>query len=91
MWRMSELVVQNGFFRGTGLQILFFPNDQRGGLLDMLLTQDPNFFHQISSTFKDPTVVFLLDVLDDESWDKLPNFVKKRILVGMVVPSFDSF
>ena len=61
------------------------------GLLDALLTLDPKIFHGISSTFKNPNIVFLPNVPNEKSKYELSNSVEKGVLMGMGFPILNGF
>ena len=79
------------FFHGVGLKILFLPVGEHRGLLDVLLTLNPNFFHWIFSTVKKPEIAFLPNVPDEKSRYELPDFVEKGIWVGVCMPILNGF
>lgn len=71
------------------MKIFLLPSGEQSGLLDVLLTLNPDHFYCIGSAFGYLEVAFFPDAPDEEAQNELPDSIKKRILVRMVVPTFD--
>ena len=89
--KVGELEAKNVLFLGMGLKIRALPAREQSGFPDTLLTLDPNGFHRVSFSLKDPEVSLFPDSPDKEARDELPDSIENGVLKGMLVPMFDGF
>ena len=54
----------------------------------MLLTLNPDCFHNVGYGFENTNIAFFPNAPDEEAQDEFPYFVKKRILVGVAMSIF---
>ena len=82
-------MIENALFLGVGLKILFLLARKQSGLLDALLNLNPNGFHNINFSFKNPEILLFPNAPNEEARNEFPDSIEDGILKGMFVPVFD--
>ena len=62
-------MVKNTFFQRMGLEIFFLPTNKKSGVLDALLTLEPDGFHRVGFSFKNIMVSLLPKTPNKENRD----------------------
>ena len=81
-------MVNNAFLLRMGLEIFFLPTGKQSGLLDALLTLNPEGFQRIVLTLKNLEVSILPNTTNEETRDELQNSIEDGILKGVVMLIF---